>query len=101
MTRAEALKAQEKKTPVIYTGPGSMGRGGWQYGASKEPVYFRGSLTSIGIITKVKQTKAVVRSYGPSGSIHHIKHLHKANPAELKAAREHNKKWYPNLKFNY
>ena len=70
MTRNEALRAMEKRTPVIYTGPGSMGRGGMVYGLGKKPVHFRGSLTSIGIITEVKRTKAVIRSHGPSGFIY-------------------------------
>lgn len=101
MTRNEALKAMEKKTPVIYTGKGSMGRP-QAYLVGRTVYKFRGSKNSIGIITKVRQTTAVVESYGKyTGSNYTIKDLHLVTPTELKGARLINKRDLPNLHFLY
>jgi len=101
MTRNEALKAMEKKTPVIYTGKGSMGRP-QAYMVGRTVYKFRGSKNSMGIITKVRQTTAVVENYGKyTGSNYAIKDLHRVTPTELKGARAINRRDLPNLKFHY
>ena len=105
MTRNEALKAMEKRTPVIYTGAGSMGRAerwiGVRAGKKRRSARFRGSPQSIGVIGKVMKTKAAVRSYGIAGFIFHIKDLKVANAEELKAMRAYNRATLPSLKFYY
>jgi len=101
MTHTEAVKAMENKKPVIYTGKGSMGRPSTHLVGGK--LYkFRGSKNSIGIITKVRQTTAVVEKYGKyTGTNYPIKDLHLVTPAELKGARAINKKDLSNLPFLY
>ena len=101
MTRAEALKAMVAKKPVIYTGKGSMGRP--QARVVGRTLYkFRGSKNSIGIITKVRQTTAIVESRDKyTGTNYTIKDLHLANSEELKGARAINRKDLPNLSFSY
>ncbi len=101
MTRNEALKAMARKVPVIYTGKGSMGRA-QAHLVGKNVYRFRGSKQSIGIITKVRRTTAVVESYGKyTGSNYTIKDLHPVTPTELKGARAINKRDLGNLKFLY
>ncbi len=101
MTRTEALKAMSTKKPVIYTGKGSMGRP-QAHLIGKKVYRFRGSKNSIGIITKVRQTTAVVESYGKyTGSNYTIKDLHRVTPKELTGARAINRKDLPNLPFLY
>lgn len=100
MTRDEALKAMKDKTPVIYTGKGSMGRATVQLAGNKV-TRFRGSPVSIGIIHRVMRSKAVVRKNIASGMIYHIKDLYIATLEEMRGVRAINRRWYPNLKFFY
>ena len=100
MTRDEALIALRDKTPVIYTGKGSMGRATVQLAGNKA-TKFRGSPMSIGIIHRVMRSKAVVRKDVATGMVYSIKDLYVATPEEMRGVRAINKRWYPNLQFFY
>ncbi|MEW5694172.1 MAG: hypothetical protein AB1765_12865 [Candidatus Hydrogenedentota bacterium] len=91
MTKEEAIKAMKDKTPVIYTGKGSLGRA-HIYPNGK----LRGSLNSIGIIKKVSRSTADVYPDNQSYRFH-LKDLHFCTCEELKIAKEYNKKHYPAL----
>ncbi len=102
MTYEEAIKAFENNTPVIYTGPGSMGRPSVWIVDNKR-FNLRGSKESIGIITKLRRKTAVVDAHpgGFSGMNFEIKYLEIAIPEELHLAKSYNKKELSNLTFIY
>jgi len=101
MTRDDALKVMAKRTPVIYSGAGSLGRPTVVIDSKGQRTHLRGSDVSIGIIVDVKRSNAIVQSHkGGSRTIYAIKHLHVCNPTELAYARAQAKR-YPNLQFHF
>ena len=86
MTRNEALKAMATKKLVIYAGAGSMGRTAVMGGGNRKAIRFRGSPQSIGYITDVMRTNAIVQraKHPTSRFIFSIRDLHVCNEQEAR-----------------
>lgn len=103
MTREEAIKAMQEGRPVIYTGQGSLGRPEvYMDTCGNVSGRLRGSIWSIGVITKIRRTKAVVTAYLPFGNqLVHTSGLQVATSQEVEFARNYTRQRYPNIQWAY